>query len=90
MEIEDELDKLAAFLKQMMERLDKIRLYGVSDNYCGEHGRKNMKDDIKEIMHACGDEKDFFNLIKEVKEELEEDSFDSNSDAWSGGFADNH
>ena len=44
--------------------------------YCGEHGFLNMKEDMKEILNACGSDVEFLRLYNEAKEELDEAAFE--------------
>ena len=53
--------------------------------YCGDEGEANMKAELKEIMHACGDEFDFLRMINEAKEELREAAFDLDQESRMNG-----
>ena len=53
-----------------------LPIFDVSNSYCGEDGDDNIKAEIKEMIHACGGEKDFMDLYLEVKDELIEAAFD--------------
>ena len=64
---------------------EKCTLPVVSNSYCGEEGEQNMKAELKEIMHACGDEFDFLRLINEAKEELREEGFDRDQESRMNG-----
>ena len=48
----------------------------MSYDYCGFIGWDTMKADIKEIMHACGDEFEFLRLINEAKAELQQEAWE--------------
>ena len=73
--------------KLLLDKYDKLALTipVVSNSYCGEQGNDNMKADIKEIMHACGDKFDFIRLCNEAQEELNEAAFDLDQESRMNG-----
>lgn len=54
-------------------------------SYCGEQGEENMKAEIKEIMHACGDSNEFTRICNEAQAELDEYAFDLDQESRMNG-----
>ena len=76
---------LDAYANGLADMFDKLVNKTDTISYCGEQGEENIKSEIKEIMHACGDSNEFTRLCNEAQSELDEDAFDLDQESRMNG-----